>query len=70
MLGPPRVRSSVVALTVVVAVAACAMFVGALGPAVLGSLGGWPLLVAGGLILIAALGALWAIQRRRDHTLW
>ncbi|GEM_PF-3793754 len=70
MLDPPRVASSVVALTVVAALAACAIFVGGLAPAVLGSLGAWPLLVAGGLILIAALAALWVIQRRRDHTLW
>jgi hypothetical protein len=70
ILDPPRVPSSVVALTVAAGVAACAMFVGGLGPAVLGSLCGWPLLVAGGLVLIAALAALWVIQRQRDHTLW
>jgi hypothetical protein len=70
MLDPPRVPSSVVALTVAAALAACAIFVGALGPGVLGSLGAWPLLVAGGLVLVAALAALWIIQRRRDRTLW
>jgi Flp pilus assembly protein TadB len=62
MLDPPRVPSSVVALTVLAAVAACAI--------VVGGLVAWPLLVAGGLVLIAALAALWVIQRRRDHTLW
>jgi membrane protein YdbS with pleckstrin-like domain len=62
MLDPPRVPSSVVALTVAAAVAACAIFVGGLVA--------WPLLVAGVLVLIAALAALWVIQRRRDHTLW
>jgi hypothetical protein len=70
VLNPPRVPSSVVALTVVAAIAACAIFVGGLGPAVLGSFGGWRLVVAGGLVLITALAALWVIQHRRDHTLW
>jgi hypothetical protein len=71
MLDAPRVPFFVVALTVVAAVAACAIFVGGLvGPAVLGSVGGWPLVVAGGVVLVAALAALWVIQHRRDHTLW
>ena len=39
-------------------------------PALLGSLGSWPVLVAGLLLSVAALVALWVIQRRRDRTLW
>jgi membrane protein YdbS with pleckstrin-like domain len=62
MLDPPRVPSSVCVLTVVAATGGCAIFVGGLVS--------WPLLVAGGLVLIAALAALWMIQRRRDRTLW
>jgi hypothetical protein len=69
MLESPRVPYSVVALTVVAAVAACAVFLAALDPAVLGSVGALPVIVAG-VILIAALAALWVIQRRRDRTLW
>jgi membrane protein implicated in regulation of membrane protease activity len=62
MLDPPRVPTSVGVVTAVAGIAACAVFVGGLVS--------WPLLVAGGLVLIAALAALWTIQRRRDRTLW
>jgi lipopolysaccharide export LptBFGC system permease protein LptF len=54
----------------VVALAVCAIFVVSFVPVVLGSLGAWPVFVAALLILIAALAALWVIQRRRDRTLW
>jgi uncharacterized membrane protein len=38
-------------------------------PALLGSIGAWPVLVAGVLMVIASLAALWVIQRGRDHSL-
>jgi lipopolysaccharide export LptBFGC system permease protein LptF len=69
-LKPPRVAYRVVALTAVVALAVVAILVVAFEPVLLGSLGAWPVFVAALLILIAALVALWIIQRRRDRTLW
>ena len=56
--------------TAVVALGVCAIAAGVMVPALLGSLGAWPVLVAGVLMLIAALAALWVILRRRDRTLW
>jgi hypothetical protein len=61
---------SVFVLTAVAALGVCALAAAVLVPALLGSLGAWPVLVAGVLMLIAALVALWVIQRRRDRTLW
>ena len=60
----------VVVLVVLVAVGVCATAAAAMVPALLGSLGSWPVLVGGLLLLVAALVALWMIQRRRDRTLW
>jgi hypothetical protein len=57
-------------LTAIAAIGACAFAAGALVPALLGGLGAWPVLVAGLLVLIAALVALWVIHRRRDRSLW
>jgi protein-S-isoprenylcysteine O-methyltransferase Ste14 len=70
MSDPPRTPPSVVVLTVVAALGVCAIAAAAMVPALLGGLGAWPVLVAGLLLLIAALAALWVIQRRRDRTLW
>jgi hypothetical protein len=57
-------------LTVLAALGVCAIAAAVMVPALLGSLGAWPVFVAGVLMLIAALPALWVIQRRRDRTLW
>jgi MFS-type transporter involved in bile tolerance (Atg22 family) len=57
-------------LTVVAALGLCAIAAAVMVPTLLGRLGAWPVLVAGLLMLIAALAALWVIQRRRDRTLW
>jgi hypothetical protein len=70
MPDPPRVPASVFVLTVVVALGVCAIAAAVMVPALLGTLGAWPVLVAGVLILVAALVVLWVIQRRRDRTLW
>lgn len=70
MLDPPRTPPAVFLLTVVAALGVCAIATAAMVPALLGSLGAWPGVVAGVLVLIAALVALWVIQRRRDRTLW
>jgi hypothetical protein len=70
MPDPPRTPPLVFVLTVIVALGACAIAAAVMVPALLGSLGAWPVLVAGVEILIAALAALWVIQRRRDRTLW
>jgi hypothetical protein len=70
MPDPPRTPPLVFVLTVVAAVGVCAIAAAVMVPALLGSLGAWPVLVAGLLMLITALPALWVIQRRRDHTLW
>lgn len=57
-------------LAALVAIGVCAIAAAVMVPALLGGLGSWPVLVAGVLMLIAALAALWVIQRRRDRTLW
>ncbi len=69
MPNPPRVPPLVVVLTVVVALGVCAIAAAVMVPALLGSLGSWPVLVAGTLVLVAALAVLWVIQRRRDSTM-
>jgi hypothetical protein len=38
-------------------------------PTMLGGVGAWPVLIAGCVMLISALVALWIIQKRRDDTL-
>jgi Flp pilus assembly protein TadB len=48
----------------------CAIAAAVMVPALLGSLGGWPVLVAGVFMLLVALARLWVIQHRRDRTLW
>jgi len=70
MLDRPRVPALVWVLTVLAALGVCAIAAAVMVPALLGSLGAWPVFVAGVLMLIAALPALWVIQRRRDRTLW
>jgi hypothetical protein len=55
---------------VIAALGVCAIAAAAMVPALLGSLGAWLVLVAGLVALVAALAALWVIQRRRDRTLW
>jgi hypothetical protein len=70
MLDPPRTPWSVVALAAIAALGVCAMAAAAMVPALLDGLGAWPVLVAGALMLVAALVALWRIHRRRDRTLW
>lgn len=70
MPDPPRTPLSVFVLSAVVALGACAIAAAVMVPALLGSLGAWPVLVVGVVLLIAALAALWVIQRRRDRTLW
>jgi hypothetical protein len=70
MPDPPRTPPLVLVLVVVAALGVCAIAAAVMVPALLGTLGAWPVLVAGVLMLITALAALWVIQRRRDHTLW
>jgi sterol desaturase/sphingolipid hydroxylase (fatty acid hydroxylase superfamily) len=70
MPGPPRTPAWVFVLTTLVALGTCAIAAAVMVPALLGGLGAWPVLVAGLLIVIAALAWLWVIHRRRDRTLW
>ena len=70
MPGPPRTPPWVVVLTAVVALGVCAIAAAVMVPALLGGLGAWPVIVAGVLLLVAALAVLWVIMRRRDRTLW
>ncbi|MGH2849537.1 MAG: hypothetical protein ACRDLP_02870 [Solirubrobacteraceae bacterium] len=70
MPDPPRPPPVVFVLVAVAAIGVCAFAAAALVPALLGGLGAWPVIVAGLLMLIAALVALWVIHRRRDRSLW
>jgi protein-S-isoprenylcysteine O-methyltransferase Ste14 len=65
----PRTPPSVVVLTTVVALGVCAIAAAVMVPALLGSIGAWPVLVAGVLMVIASLAGLCVIQRGRDHSL-
>jgi hypothetical protein len=69
MSGPPPTPPAAVVLTTIVALGVCAIAAAVMVPALLGSLGAWPVLVAGVLMVIAALAALWVILRRRDQSL-
>ena len=72
MPDPPRTPPWVVLLTAVVALGVCVIAAAVMVPALLGvgGLGAWLVIVAGLLVLIAALAALWVIMHRRDRTLW
>lgn len=69
MNRPPRTPPLVFVLALIVALAVCAIGAAVMVPALLG-VGAWLVLVVGVLALLAALAGLWAIQRRRDRTLW
>ena len=64
--SPPRTPPYVFVLTVIVALGTCAIAAGVMVPALLGDVGGWPVLAGGAVAMIAALAALWVIQQRRD----
>lgn len=66
--GPPRTSPVAVLLTVLAALGACAVFVGALGPTLLGD--GWPIAAAGFVAVVIALVGLWRLYHRRDRSLW
>lgn len=53
----------------IVALGTCAIAAGVMVPALLGDVGGWPVLAGGVIALIAAFAALWVIQQPRDRTL-
>jgi peptidoglycan/LPS O-acetylase OafA/YrhL len=65
----PRPSLLVGALTLIIAVGVCAVASAVMVPSMLGGVGAWPVLIAGCVMLIGALVALWIIQRRRDETL-
>ena len=67
--APPRPSLVAGALAVVIALAICAMAAAVMVPTMLGGVGAWPVLIAGGVVLITALRGLWLIQKRRDRTL-
>jgi hypothetical protein len=69
-MDAPRTPLLVWVLTTFAALGVCAIAVAVMVPALLGSLGGWPVLVAGVFMLLVALARLWVIQHRRDRTLW
>jgi len=54
------------ALTVAIALSTCAIAAAVMVPTMLGGVGAWPVLVAGCVLLIIALGGLWRTQKRRD----
>ena len=62
---PPRV----VLLVILAAVGVCMMAASTMLTSMLGSLGGWPVLAAGTVVLVASLAALWLIERKRDRSL-
>jgi hypothetical protein len=64
--SPPRPSLIMGALTVAVALSACAIAAAVMVPTMLGGVGAWPVLVAGCVLLTIALGGLWRIQKRRD----
>jgi len=66
--GSPRPSPLVVLLTVVVGLAACAVFAGIIVPVLLGRYAD-AVLVAGCVALIGSLGGLWLVLRRRDGSL-
>jgi len=66
---PPATPPFVIALVVIAAIAASAIFAASFFPAWLGGLGAWPVYAAGFTALVTALAALWVIQRKRDRTL-
>ncbi|HEY5428340.1 MAG TPA: hypothetical protein VIK04_04430 [Solirubrobacteraceae bacterium] len=57
------------ALTVIIALSVCAIAAAVMVPAMLGGVDAWTVLVAGCVVLIAGLGGLWVIQKRRDRAL-
>jgi peptidoglycan/LPS O-acetylase OafA/YrhL len=65
----PRPSLLVGALTVVIALGVCGVASAVMVPTMLGGVGAWPVLIAGCVMLVGALVALWIIQKRRDHTL-
>lgn len=67
--GAPDPPPAVIALVIVAAVATCMMAAAILVPTMLGRLGAWPALAGGLVALVAALAALWLIQRRHDRPL-
>jgi len=57
-------------LTVVAGLAVCAIAAAVMVPTMLGSVGAWPVLACGAVVLVAAVAALWMLYRRRDRMLW
>jgi len=68
-MSPERTGRSVlaVALTIAVALGVCAVAAAVMVPAMLGSVGAWPVLVAGCIVLVTALALLWLSETRRDR---
>jgi hypothetical protein len=67
---PHRPSLLVFALVVLAALGACTLAVASIAPTLLGGVDAWPAIAGGTVVLLAALAALWVIQRRRDRTLW
>jgi membrane protein YdbS with pleckstrin-like domain len=67
---PPPTSALVLLLTVIAGLAVCAVAAAIMVPAMLGAVGAWPALVAGSLVLVATLTALFLLHRRRDRSLW
>jgi hypothetical protein len=65
----PRPSLLVGALTLLIALGVCGVASAVMVPTMLGGVGAWPVLIAGCVMLISALVALWIIQKRRDDTL-
>ena len=75
MPSPPRAPASpptstrALALTVVVSLAACAIAAAVMAPTMLGGVPAWLVLIVASVVLVIAIAALWAIDRRRDRPL-
>lgn len=69
-VGPdaPRTSPLAVVLTVAAALGACGLAAAVMVPTMLGGLSTWAVFAAGVIVLLIALGGLWALQKQRDPT--
>lgn len=67
-VGPdaPRTSPLAVVLTVAAALGVCGLAVAVMVPTMLGGLSTWAVFGAGVVVLLVALGGLWALERQRD----
>jgi hypothetical protein len=57
-------------LTVLAGLGVCGLAAAVMVPTMLGSVGAWPVLAVGFVVLLGAVGGLWRLYSRRDRSLW